>query len=116
MRKFLSDLGWEHRVADPARFAVMMERADRTIVAWDEERVVGFVRALCDDVSNGYLSMLAVAEDKRRQGIGRELVTRLMGDAPEITWVLRAGRDSRPFWEALGFVPSETAMERTRAN
>ena len=31
-----------------------------------------------------------------------------------ITWVLRAGRESRGFWERLGFVASEIAMERIR--
>ena len=57
--------------------------------------MVGFARALCDGVSNGYLSMVAVAEDKRGLGIGRELVQRLTGDDPDITWVLRAGARQR---------------------
>jgi hypothetical protein len=35
VRRFLADLGWERRVSDPARFAKMMERADRTMVARD---------------------------------------------------------------------------------
>jgi len=76
--------------------------------------VIGFARALCDGVSSGYLSMVAVAEDRRGQGIGRELIGRLMGDDPLITWVLRAGRGSEAFWRKMGFAASETAMERTR--
>ena len=68
VRQFLSENGWAHRVADPNRFARMMQGSDRTVVAWDGERVVGFARALCDGVSNGYLSMVAVAEDQRGQG------------------------------------------------
>ena len=116
VREFLSTLGWERRLRDPARFAKMMERASRTVVALEDGRVVGFARALCDDVSNGYISMLAVAEDRRGQGIGRELVRRLMADDEngQITWVLRAGRDSRGFWDKLGFTPSQIAMEKTR--
>jgi predicted N-acetyltransferase YhbS len=116
VRQFLSGLGWERRVSDPARFARMMERADRTVVALDEGRVIGFARALCDSVSNGYISMLAVAEDRRGRGIGSELVRRLMigDDDGNVTWVLRAGRNSWRFWEKLGFVGSEIAMEKTR--
>jgi len=120
VRLFLASLGWERRVSDPARFAKMMARADRTVLVVEDGRVVGCARALCDGVSNGYISMLAVAEDRRGQGVGRELVRRLMAspdpDEPEedITWVLRAGRDSRGFWEKLGFSQSEIAMERTR--
>ena len=83
-------------------------------MAWDEGRVVGFARALCDGVSNGYLSMVAVAEDQRGQGIGRTLVRHLIGDDPGITWTLRAGRGSEGFWQKMGFAASEVAMERTR--
>jgi len=114
VRLFLCENGWAHRVGDPERFAKMMAGSDRTVVAWEDGRVIGFARALCDGVSNGYLSMVAVAETHRGRGIGREMVNHLMGDAPEITWTLRAGRGSEGFWRALGFVASEAAMERTR--
>ncbi len=114
VRQFLADTGGAHRVADAERFARMMRGSDRTVVAWDEGRVVGFGRALCDGVSNGYLSMVVVAEDRRGQGIGREVVRRLMGDDPGISWTLRAGRGSEDFWRKMGFATSEIAMERLR--
>lgn len=114
VRRFLSDNGWAHRVGDPERFARMMAGSDRTAVAWDEGQVVGFARALCDGVSNGYLSIVAVAETHWGRGIGRESVHCLMGDDPEITWTLRARRGSEGFWRKMGFTVSETAMERTR--
>ena len=114
VRLFLCENGWVHRLSDPERFARLMQGTDRTVVVWDEGRVVGFGRALCDGVSNGYLSMVAVAEDRRGQGIGRELVMRLMGDDPEITWTLRAGRGSEDFWRKMGFAVSEIVMERPR--
>ena len=116
VRRFLADNGWAHRVGDPVRFAAMLDATSRTVVAWDAGRVVGFGRALCDGVSNGCLSMVAVAEEARGQGIGREIVRRLMGDDPEITWTLRAGRGSEGFWRKMGFAASEIAMERTRRN
>jgi len=115
IRQFLAENGWEKRVADKERFQTMMENADRTIVAFKGERIVGFARALCDGVSNGYIGTVAVAADFRRQGIGHELIERLIGDNPEITWVLRAGRGSREFWEKMGFTKSEAAMEKRRS-
>jgi ribosomal protein S18 acetylase RimI-like enzyme len=115
VRTFLADNGWRERVNVVVRFRAMVDGADRTVVAIDHGRVVGFARALCDDASNGYISMVAVATDQRHQGIGRRLVEHLtQDDVGNITWVLRAGRESRGFWERLGFVASDIAMERVR--
>jgi GNAT superfamily N-acetyltransferase len=115
IRLFLAEAGWQHRVSDPERFRAMMEKTERSIVAYEDARVIGFARALCDGVSNGYISMVAVAPDWRGQGIGRKLIECLIGDDnSNITWVLRAGRGSEEFWEKIGFRASEVAMERVR--
>src|SRR5438876_10547868 len=114
VRQFLSEMGWHHRVADPEKFNAMIEKTSRAVVAIDGSRIVGFARALCDEVSNGYISMVAVAPDKRGQGIGRELVRQLIKEDAGITWILRAGRGSWGFWERIGFESSEIAMEKVR--
>jgi len=116
VRQFLVSVGWQHRVSNPEQFRRMMEKTDRTVAAWDGSRIVGFARALCDEVSNGYISMVAVAADRRGQGIGRKLVECLIEDDLNITWVLRAGRGSGGFWEKIGFKGSEMAMERVRTS
>ena len=114
VRQFLANNGWGKRVADADRFRTMMENASRTVVAFERGRIVGFARALCDEVSNGYIGTVAVAEGMRGQGIGRDLIQRLMGDDPNITWVLRSGRGSGEFWRKMGFDVSTVAMERQR--
>ena len=70
VRQFLSEVGWGHRVGDAEKFRKMMENTGRAVVAFEGGRVVGFARALCDEVSNGYISMVAVAADRRGRGIG----------------------------------------------
>lgn len=114
VRELLARSGWQGRVKDNEKFTKMLANADRTVIAIDNEQVVGFSRALCDEVSNGYISMVVVAEERRGQGIGSELVTRIMGDNKDITWVLRAGKNSGDFWKKMGFSVSSIAMERTR--
>ena len=116
VRQLLIDTGWQQRIGDEARFLRMIHGASRTIVADDNGRVVGFARALFDGASNGYISTVAVAADRQRAGIGRQMVQRLMEvDEPrKITWVLRAGRGSEMFWEKMGFRKSDTAMEIVR--
>ena len=92
-----------------------MKNTNRAVVAVEDARIVGFARALCDEVSNGYISMVAVAADRRGQGIGRELVRQIVKEDAGITWILRAGRGSEGFWEKMGFKASEVARERVRA-
>ena len=69
LRYFLANNGWSERVEDIDRFRAMIDGADRTVIAFDNDRVVGFARALCDGASNGYIS--TVAPDLRREGVGQ---------------------------------------------
>jgi N-acetylglutamate synthase-like GNAT family acetyltransferase len=115
VRQLLIENGWGTRVSDDAQFHAMIEGANRTVVAVDGERIIGFARALCDEATNGYISTVAVAEDRRSEGVGRSLVENLIAkDDGKITWVLRARPDSRAFWERMGFTASEMAMEKLR--
>jgi ribosomal protein S18 acetylase RimI-like enzyme len=115
VRAFLVANGWSHRVGDSERFATLIRSSQRTAVALDGPEIVGFARAITDGLSNGYLSMVAVAPPHRRKGVGSALVAHVTAGTPEVTWVLRAGREgAAEFFAKLGFRASPVAMQRAR--
>lgn len=107
--------GWAHRVGDIEDLSRLLSASQRAVIALIDDEIVGFARAITDGISNGYVSMVVVAEQHRRRGIGQALVEGLIGSEPDITWVLRAGRKgAAEFFAKLGFSVSSTAMERAR--
>lgn len=115
IHRLLASNGWAHRIPDARYLGQLISASHPALIAVADGEVVGFARAISDGLSNGYLSMVVVAEPFRRKGIGQALVRHIVGSDTGITWVLRAARPgATEFFSKLGFRTSPAAMERSR--
>lgn len=78
---------------------------DEIVLAVDSEaqRVVGYITAISDGVSCAYIPHLEVLEGRRGEGIGSELVRRMLAKLRHLYMIdLMCDPDVQPFYERLG--------------
>ncbi|WP_042463275.1 GNAT family N-acetyltransferase [Neobacillus dielmonensis] len=89
---------------DLPRLQRMIDHADLTLTAWEDEKLIGVARAITDYSYCCYLSDLAVDKDYQKSGIGRKLVRLLqeqLGD--EVTLLLLASPTAMEYYPKIGF-------------
>jgi len=89
------------------------------VAALDDGAVIGVGRALSDRESDAYIQDVAVLTDRRRQGVGGEIVRRLIVRLEDdgIGWIgLVAEPGAKQLYQHQGFapMPGTVAMVRRR--
>jgi ribosomal protein S18 acetylase RimI-like enzyme len=80
-------------------------------LALDGNTVVGFVTAISDGVLSAFIPLLEVLPDYRNQGIGKELMRRLLAQLDRFYMVdLCCDAGLEPFYDALGFQVLDRGM------
>ncbi len=94
--------GWHAVPDDETRLEVLAGSA-HVVVAWDGDRVVGFVTAISDGVLAAFIPLLEVVPEYRGRGIGTELVRRMLSQLSDLYSVdLVCDDDLVPFYEGFG--------------
>ena len=84
----------------------ILRGSDHVVLALDNEtgKVIGFITAISDGVSAAFIPHLGVLPAYRGQGIGSELVKRLLVQLNGIYAIdLTCDEDTAPFYARLGF-------------
>lgn len=98
----------------PAEHLQILRNSSHVVVArCATGEVVGFVNALSDGVLTAYIPLLEVLPAHRGQGVGTELVRRLLDRLAGLYMIdVMCDDDVRPFYERLGFVGAGGAITR----
>lgn len=96
----------------PGQLLQALLNSHSLVTAWDGERLVGLANAISDGFLVVYYSHLLIHPEYQRQGIGRELMARLMKRYEGFhQHAVIADKNAVPFYERCGFERSVcTAM------
>lgn len=93
----------------------LLNNSSHVILAIDDQsnKVAGFITAISDEVLTAYIPLLEVLPEYQQQGIGKELVKRMINELKEIYMIdLCCDDDLIPFYEKFGMSKSNGMILR----
>lgn len=73
------------------------------VSAWDEEKLVGVVRVLSDQIIRSIIYDLVVLPQYHNQGIGKELIKQCIDHFPNSEWLIETTKDISGYYQKIGF-------------
>ncbi len=95
-------VGWPIRPC-PARHLRALRGSHRVVVAFDGDRVVGFINAISDGELAAFIPWLEVLPSHQGRGVGRELVRRLCAELAGYYSIDLICDPLGSYYSALGF-------------
>ena len=105
--------GWPDPPQPEAHFRILQGSTYVVLAIGDDGMVIGYITAVSDHVSCAYIPYLEVLSDHRGQGIGSDLV-RKMVDQLSAFYMIDLSCDEMivPFYASLGFLPGRAMLMR----
>jgi GNAT superfamily N-acetyltransferase len=98
---------------DPETHLQILRQSYAVWLALDRVRCVGFINALSDGIFCAYIPLLEVLPGYQKQGIGAELVRRMLDTLAGMYAIdLICDEAVAPFYDALGFTRSVGMIRR----
>ena len=109
-------VGWPNPPSEDV-FLRILEGSYKSIVAFDDEKVVGFITAISDGVLSAYIPLLEVLPEYQSKGIGKELVSKMKTELSHLYMVdLLCDEELIPYYEKLGMNKATGALIRNYEN
>ena len=102
---------------DKERIRKMIDNSNLIVTAWHEDLLVGVTRSITDWVWSCYLADLAVRQDFKKAGIGKQLIHLTRGKVGEQSMVLLLSvPTAMEYYPKVGFVKQESSFIINRAD
>ncbi|MFE7062004.1 GNAT family N-acetyltransferase [Sutcliffiella sp. NPDC057660] len=93
----------------------LLKNSSKVVLALDDDadQVIGFITAISDGVLSAYIPFLEVLPEYKNQGIGQELVKRMLKELDHIYMIdLCCDDDVVPFYDKFGMIKSNGMLVR----
>jgi predicted N-acetyltransferase YhbS len=101
---------------DKERIQKMFDNSNLIVTAWDNDLLVGVSRSITDWVWSCYLADLAVRDNYKREGIGKQLINLTKEKVGEQSMVLLISVPTAiEYYPKVGFVKQESSFVIKRA-
>ncbi|MED4835279.1 GNAT family N-acetyltransferase [Priestia megaterium] len=111
MKEIYRSVGWKNH--DEEKVKKVFQSSNVVAVAYDENKIVGFGRALSDGVFNAAIYDVVVDKHYQNQGIGQQIIENLLAQLNDISCVhLVSTAGNEEFYRKAGFRKMKTVMAR----
>ncbi len=105
-----NDNQWTVYTDDMVSLMEAIKQSFALITAWDDDKLVGLIRAVGDGVSILYIQDLLVLRDYQRKGIGRKLITMMFDNYKDVKQKVLLTDDTektQAFYQSVGMKDCE---------
>lgn len=111
MKEIYRSVGWKNH--DEEKIKKIFQTSSVVAIAYDENKITGFGRALSDGVFNAAIYDVVIDKDYQNKGIGQQIIESLLAQLKNISCVhLVSTAGNEEFYRKAGFRKMKTGMAR----
>ncbi|MED3913091.1 GNAT family N-acetyltransferase [Priestia megaterium] len=111
MKDIYHSVGWKNH--DEEKIKKVFQSSNVVAIAYDENKIVGFGRALSDGVFNAAIYDVVIDKEYQNKGIGQQIIENLLAQLKDISCVhLVSTSGNEEFYKKAGFRKMKTGMAR----
>jgi len=106
LQKLYDNVGWTAYTRNMPQLYRAIQKSLTVITAWHDKQLVGLLRAVGDGETILYIQDILVQQTYQRQGIGTQLVQRILVQYQHVRQIVLLtddGNQQRQFYQSLGF-------------